>query len=154
MKLTSQEEYGLRCLIQVARRQGAGPVPIRAISEAEGLSQEYVAKLLRVLRKGDLLVSVRGATGGYLLAMPVEDISVWTALQALDSPLYTPEFCTGHAGKREQCVHSGTGCSIRVLWQWVDTALQRALERVTLADLLGGASPVASALGPTLAELS
>ena len=68
MKLTAQEEYGLRCLIQVARRSRDTPeglVSIREVAEAEGLSADYTAKLMRVLRQGGMLQSIRGATGGF-----------------------------------------------------------------------------------------
>ena len=146
MKLTANEEYGLRCLIQVARRQQSGPVPIRVIADAEGLGSEHVAKLLRLLRQADLVSATRGATGGYQLTREAGQIAVSDVLSALDTPLYSDEFCTGHSGKRASCVHGGTGCSVRVLWQWVDASLQRTLQRVTLADLSGGAAPVHAAL--------
>lgn len=138
MKLTAQEEYGLRCLLQVARHApgvGADPVSIRTVAEAEGLSVEYAAKLLRALRQVGLVDSVRGAAGGYILARPPGETTAWEVLAALDGPLYTEAFCTGHKGQLESCVHS-TGCSIRVLWKWVDVALKSVLQRVTLADLL------------------
>ncbi len=152
MKLSAQEEYGLRCLVQVARQQDKGPVPIRVISECEGLSLEYAAKLMRALRKADLVESQRGASGGYSLTRPANEISIYRVLTTLDSPLYTEEFCTGHTGKLDACAHGSAGCSIRVLWQWMDAALQRALERVTLADLALGPQPVRHALDTPLAE--
>lgn len=147
MKLTSQEEYGLRCALQIARRCEGAPVPIREVAEAEGLSLEYTAKLLRILRQGGLVDSTRGASGGYRLSRPAAEISVWDALQVLDTPLYSDEFCTGHSGQRQACVHGGSSCSIRVLWQYVDASLRRTLERVTLADLAGGTSPTRTVLG-------
>jgi len=148
MKLTAQEEYGLRCLIQVARRAGGPegtPVSIRAVSEAEGLSLDYTAKLLRVLRQAGLLVSTRGTAGGYTLAAEPSEITVWRAMKVLDSPFYSEAFCEGHSGKRSSCVHS-SACSIRVLWKWVGTALETALDRVTLDDLVRGIGPVHDAL--------
>lgn len=156
MKLSSQEEYGLRCLLQVARQQGAGPVSIRAVAEAEGLSVEYTAKLLRVLRQGGLVDSTRGATGGYELVRPPAQITVWQAIEALDTPLYSDEFCASHTGQRSSCVHGvaagSTACSIRVLWQWVDASLRRTLERITLADLAHGVGPIRSALAAPAAQ--
>ena len=140
MKFTAQEEYGLRCLLQVARRDEAGPVSIRTVAEAEALGNDYAAKLLRLLRQAELLTSTRGASGGYRLARPASEITVWSVLQVLDSPLWSEAFCTGHTGQKDSCIHDGTGCSIRVLWQWVDASLRRSLERVTLADLLGGST--------------
>jgi Rrf2 family protein len=153
MKLTAQEEYGLRCLIQVARGAGGPdgtPVSIRTIAESEGLSIEYTGKLLRVLRQADLLVSTRGVSGGYTLVADPSEITVWRAMKVLDSPFYNEAFCDSHSGNLASCVHS-SACSIRVLWQWVGTALEAALERVTLADLIRGAGPVQQALDTTQA---
>ena len=154
MKLSAQEEYGLRCLVQVARHQGQGPVPIRVIAEREGLSIEYAAKLMRALRKAELVDSQRGAAGGYTLNRPATDISIYSVLITLDSPLYTEEFCTGHTGKLSACVHGSAGCSIRVLWQWMDAALQRSLERVTLADLAMGPNLVRNTLSAAASDAS
>lgn len=146
MKLTSQEEYGLRCMLQVARRQHVGPVAISAVAEAEGISSEYAAKLMRILRQEGLVSAKRGAHGGYSLVRSANEVTVFEVLSALDKPLYTDAFCTGHSGHQDACVHSETGCSIRVLWQWVGASLQRTLKRVTLADLLGGPMPVHQSL--------
>jgi len=148
MKLSSQEEYGLRCLLQVARLDRGSPVNIADVAKNEGLSTDYVAKLLRILRKHELLTSVRGKQGGYRLARPAEDITVHDAISALDGPLYDGSFCDDHAGKVLSCVHS-TGCSIRGLWRWVGSALEQALAGITLADLLRGEGFVNDAL-PTI----
>ena len=67
MHLSAQEEYGLRCLVQLARHVGEEPMRIQEIARAEGLSSEYVAKLMRILRNGNLVDSTRGASGGYRL---------------------------------------------------------------------------------------
>ena len=68
MKLTPIEEYGLRCLMQLARHSGeAQPTNIRQISEAEGLSTAYVGKLMFLLQKAHLVQATRGVQGGYVL---------------------------------------------------------------------------------------
>lgn len=139
MKLTAQEEYGLRCLIQVAKRAPSptdAPVPIRDVAEAEGLSPDYAAKLLRVLRQGGLLTAERGACGGFRLARPAADIRMSEVMRVLDGPVYGgPEFCKAHRGKVDACVHSGT-CSLSVLWMAIDRALGQVLDRLVLADML------------------
>jgi Rrf2 family protein len=68
MKFSSQEEYGLRCLLRLAQEGDDGSMTIPAISQSEGISQAYVAKLMRILRRGGLVESVRGKVGGYTLA--------------------------------------------------------------------------------------
>src|SRR5262245_47549595 len=72
MKISSQEEYGLRCLLRLARAED-GQLSIADIAAGEGLSVPYVAKLLTVLRQGGLIDSVRGRAGGYHLAQPPEE---------------------------------------------------------------------------------
>ena len=71
MKLSPLEEYGLRCLIQLARRGSSQPVTIRQISESEGLSTAYVGKLMFLLQRANLVLSTRGVQGGYLLAKAI-----------------------------------------------------------------------------------
>jgi Rrf2 family iron-sulfur cluster assembly transcriptional regulator len=136
MHLSAQEEYGLRCLVQVARRGNAGPVGISEIADAEGLSPDYTAKLLRVLRQGELLTSTRGAAGGYVLTRPAAEISVWNALEVLGGPLFSESLCDSHAGLKHDCVHTGD-CSMRSMWTWLGGAMRGALSAISVADLLG-----------------
>ncbi len=139
MKLTAQEEYGLRCLLQIARRAPHpehAPVSIRDVAAAEGLSVDYTAKLLRVLRRGGLVTAERGASGGFRLAVPAGELQVSTIMRVLDTPLYGGRgFCQAHSGRLDCCVHE-RACSLRVLWQAVESAMASLMERLTLADLL------------------
>lgn len=136
MHLTAKEEYGLRCLVQVARRAEKGAVPTHEVAEAEGLSREYTAKLLRSLREGRLLRSTLGAQGGYELARRPEEISVWDILDVLGGPFFPESFCESHAGVLRDCTHTAD-CSIRALWRWLDHELRSALGRMTLRHLAG-----------------
>ena len=133
MKLSSQEEYGLRCLLHLGRE---GSLTIPEISRAEGISEAYVAKLMRLLRQGRLVTSARGQSGGYTLARPANEIVVGEALDALGGRLFDPEFCDRHAGEQQLCTHS-VDCSIRSLWRSVQTTVDGLLSKVTLKDLLG-----------------
>ncbi len=134
MRLTAQEEYGLRCLLQVAREQD-GSVTTPQLAEREGLTPAYVHKLMRLLRRGGLVKSVRGRKGGYQLARPAEQISLGAALVSLGGSLYSTEFCAQHKGTARICVRH-RDCSIRAVWMAVDQAVQRALGKTRLSDLL------------------
>jgi Rrf2 family protein len=142
MQLLAQEEYGLRCLLQVARHEGARPLTIPEIAQGEGLSTEYAGKLLRALRQGGLVRSTRGAGGGYRLARPAAEITPWDVIQALGGSFFPETFCEHHPGQLRDCVHT-TGCSIRALWRRVEAAVRDVLSRVTLADLARTESSVA-----------
>lgn len=134
MHLLAQEEYGLRCLVQLARHRGSSPLTIPEIAAAEGLSPEYTAKLMRALRQGGLVMSTRGAAGGYRLARPAEEVTAWEVLEKLGGSLFPESFCDSHPGSLRDCVHS-TACSIRSLWRSVEGAVRGVLEHVTVADL-------------------
>jgi Rrf2 family protein len=143
MKLSSQEEYGLRCLLQVARHAPEGSMTIPEIARIEGLSIPHVAKLMRQLRRGGFVKSVRGQSGGYKLARPPAHINIGEVLAWLGGRLFEPSFCTMHSGVAKLCTHS-VDCSIRSLWQSVQLVVDQMLGKVTLHDLLGGERQVIS----------
>jgi Rrf2 family protein len=135
MKLSSQEEYGLRCLLQIGRQAPGIALTIPEISQAEGISKDYAAKLLRVLRRGGLIKSARGQAGGYTLARPAEQITIGEALAALGGRLYEPGFCQGHTGVSAVCNRS-VDCSVRSLWRAVQELVDQVLSKTTLKDLM------------------
>jgi Rrf2 family protein len=144
MKLSPQEEYGLRCLMQVARHApcpAVPPVPIDRIAEQEGLGYEHTAKMMRLLKRGGLVTSTRGARGGFHLARPADRIAIWDVLVALDPPLYTEHFCDAFSGQNPECAHASSSCTLRSLWKVVGSTLQQGLQSYTLADLLAGDLP-------------
>ena len=146
MQLQSSEEYGLRCLLQVAGSRGDELVSIARIAEAEGLSPEYTAKLMRQLRLGELVTSVRGAEGGYRLARPASQITLWSALQVFGGPFFHEGFCSCFPGQRRRCVRS-SDCAIRALWRALQASLRETLASITLEDLRRNESSMEALLG-------
>ena len=135
MKLTSQEEYGLRCLLRVGRAAPGESLTIAELSRAEGISEPNVAKMMRVLRRGGFVNSTRGQAGGYALSRPAGEIMVGQVLATLGGRLYEPAFCEGHSGLELSCTHM-PDCSIRSVWRMVQRAVDQVLGRITLKDLL------------------
>lgn len=135
MKLSAQEEYGLRCLLYMARHGEAKSHSIPEISRAEGLSVPNVAKLMRILRLGGLVASVRGQAGGYMLSRPANEVTVGEVLSLLGGNFFGSHFCDRHSGLERACTHS-TDCSVRLLWAAIQKSLDSILKRTTLADLL------------------
>jgi Rrf2 family iron-sulfur cluster assembly transcriptional regulator len=134
MKITAQDEYGLRILVRIAKCKDNAGLSIPQLSEAEGLSQPNVAKLTRILRMEGLINSTKGHVGGYVLARPATNITVNDILKALSGRLFDQEFCVNHAGVMKICSNS-TDCSIRSLWTIVQSAIDKLLDKITLADL-------------------
>lgn len=135
MKFSSQEEYGLRCLLRLAQEGEDGTLTIPAISQAEGISPAYVAKLMRILRRGGFVGSVRGKIGGYKLVRQPDKIVVGEVLAVLGGRLFNPDFCEDHSGDLDICMHT-TECSIRSLWRAVQVAVNQVLGKTTLSDLM------------------
>ena len=135
MKLTSQEEYGLRCLLRVGRGGDGASLTIPELARAEGISEPNVAKMMRVLRRAGFVRSTRGQSGGYTLALPAEQIPIGPVLAALGGRLYEPAFCEGHSGLARLCTHM-PDCSIRSVWRMVQDAVDSVLGKITLKDLL------------------
>jgi Rrf2 family protein len=135
MKLSSHEEYGLRCLLHVAHQGANGSATIPEISRHEGISIAYVGKLMRILRQGGFVKAARGKAGGYALALPPDRIHVGNALMILGGRLYEDDFCNRHSGTLTSCAHS-TDCSLRFLWRAVQGAVDNVLLKTTIRDLL------------------
>jgi Rrf2 family protein len=134
MKLTAQEEYGLRCLVQLASAPEATGT-IHEIARREGLTPAYVAKLLGVLRRAGLVSATRGHKGGYALARPAAAIDLSEAIIALGGRLYSKQFCPTHSGGGGRCAHDGN-CSIRPVLVGLDRLVHDALSKVTLKSLV------------------
>ncbi len=138
MKVSAQEEYGLRCMLQLARHQMGGnhePLTLAEISRDEGLTVPNVAKMIRGLRKAGLVRSALGRRGGYSLTRPAGVISVAEILHALGGRLYDPEYCNRYAGDLDTCTHMGN-CSIRSLWGVLENLLESVLSQTKLSDLV------------------
>lgn len=150
MKITALEEYGVRCLLQLARADDPYGLTIQQIADAENMSFAYAAKLLRLLRLGGLITSCRNPRlgGGYVLARPAAEVRLGEVIRVLSEPLFDePAYCERHANPDASgvCVHND-GCALRVIWQTLEREIRHFLDRVTLADLLQGPPQIAERL--------
>ncbi len=135
MKLSAQEEYGLRCLLTLARATPGTSLTIPQIAEAERISGPNVAKLLRVLKRSGYVVALRGQSGGYALARKANEINVGEVLACLGGRIFDSGFCGRHSSATRGCGHN-SDCSVRSVWRLVQRAVDDVLSRLTLADLL------------------
>lgn len=137
MKLTSQEEYGLRILLHLVRGADGDCVTTSEIAASEGISEQYVSKLFRLLAQSGLVEGVRGRSGGFRLARSAADIDLAEVLTTLGGPLYDGATCDRFSGEDGFCVHS-SDCSVRSLWSGIQRVLDAVLSRVSLEDLARG----------------
>ena len=139
IKLSRLTDYGVVVLGRLAavRERGAGPTTAAEIAEATLLPAPTVAKILKLLARGDVVLSHRGHQGGYSLARDAQAITVADIVTALDGPVALTACVDGHEG---DCSVE-TMCAIRGHWDAVNTAVRGALESVTLADMIVPAVP-------------
>lgn len=135
VSFSTKGEYGVRLMAQLGRRFGSGPASLTDIAEDEDLPRAYLEQLVINLRDSGLVVSTRGARGGYELARAPESILMGEVLRALEGPI-APMICASvdpeHA---TECDRTGR-CSVHVLWVRVRNAISDALDSMTLADLV------------------
>ena len=151
MKITAQEEYGLRCLLQLARTDGQGGLTVREIALREGLSPAYVEKLLHLLSQVGLTQSVRGIRGGYLLAKRPQEISLGTVVRALGSVPKTTEICDRYTGNLSSCIHIDN-CCIRAARETLTQAIQSFLDQTLLSELVETEAKTKATLGHRITE--
>lgn len=135
MKFSAQEEYGLRCLIALARKGMGESMTIPEISEQEGLTSSHVAKILAILRKSGFVASTRGQSGGYALAQDPKTMVIRDVLEPLGGRMFSDAFCERHTGILNTCVHE-TDCSLRPLWGSIQQAVDDVVGRYTIQDLI------------------
>ncbi len=133
VKLSTKGEYGVRTMVDLAGTYGAGPVSLALIAQMENISLEYLEQLISVLRKRGLVVSTRGAYGGYQLALAPEKISVGDIVRALEGPI-APMECASE-DKDPGCCDRQPNCSTRVVWEKLRESIAGVLDTISLADL-------------------
>ena len=140
MKISAQEEYGLRCLVQLATLPSGDSLTLPQIAEREGISTANAGKLMWLLNKAGFVQSTRGTKGGYQLARPATEIRLSEIIKVLDEDVMT-KHCGSYTGVLDSCVHNGD-CGIRPVLIGLHEIVENALSKITLAQLVGTESSV------------
>ncbi|HLH14375.1 MAG TPA: Rrf2 family transcriptional regulator [Solirubrobacteraceae bacterium] len=162
---STKAEYGVRVMVELARRVGGDPVPLAEIAAHDGLPLAYLEHLVARLRKAGLVDSRRGSRGGYMLARPAQEITMAEVVAALEGSIAPIECISEAADGSLVCSREAHGkgaaahvCPTKLLWTRVRSSIVSTLRETTLADLL--AAPAAAALrasatsGPSLPTLA
>jgi Rrf2 family transcriptional regulator, cysteine metabolism repressor len=151
MMFSTRSEYGVRVMVQLGRRHGAGPVSLSEVAESEQLPLAYLEQLVARLRKAELVTSTRGAHGGYELSRAPEAITMAEVVHALEGTVAPMECLTDPVTSRVLCNHlldADESCATKLLWTRVHGSVSRALEQTTLAELVEFAEHGAKAQRP------
>lgn len=140
MKISAQEEYGLRCLVQLATLETNESLTLPQIADREGISQANAGKLMWLLSKAGFVKATRGTKGGYVLSRPADDIRLNEVIKILDDD-EIGNHCESYTGILDSCVHKGD-CGIRPVIVGLHEIVQEALSNITLAQLVGDEAKV------------
>jgi Rrf2 family protein len=135
LAFSTKGEYGVRLMVQLGRHFGMGPASLAEIAAEEDLPRAYLEQLVTSLRDAGLVVSTRGARGGYELARPPLDIGMGEILRALEGPI-APMFCASDDPVHATTCDRSSRCTVNVLWVRLRDAITGALDSMTLADLV------------------
>jgi Rrf2 family protein len=139
MIFSTKSEYGVRVMVELARRGGAEPVALAEIAEHEGLPLAYLEHLVARLRRAGLVESRRGAHGGYLLAREPAQITMAEVVEALEGPIAPIECFSSTPDGTIHCVREFDAervCTTKILWTRVRAAILDTLQETTLAELI------------------
>jgi Rrf2 family cysteine metabolism transcriptional repressor len=140
MLFTAKAEYGVRLMLKLGRQGTDRPTSLKAIADAEGLPLAYLEQVVAALRKADLVLSARGAHGGYWLARDPATITMFEVIAALEGTIAPMECFVREDMERVVCAFE-TGqaldpCATRLLWLRVQGGIERELRNTTLAELV------------------
>lgn len=130
MRLSTRANYAVRAILDLALHEHEGPVSIQQIAHRQQISHSYLEQLFRKLRGGKLVESVRGARGGYTMAVPPDQVTLADILEIVNETIEPASCLNG----RKKCDHSSK-CMTRVVWKRLGEHIQLFLKSITLEQL-------------------
>ncbi len=140
MDISARTEYAVRAMLALAQAQelDAGPISVESLAQRQDLPRKFLEAIVADLRAAELVVSTRGARGGYTLARPAAEVSIGDVFRAVDGPLAEVRGLRPH-----ETSYEGVARHLPTVWVAVRVALREVLDDTSLADVLGGDLPPA-----------
>jgi Rrf2 family protein len=132
MKLSTRSRYGVRFMMALASEYNGKSLFLKDIAASEEISEKYLSLIVIPLRAAGLIKSLRGAHGGYALALNPGDVTVCDIVEALEG-----ETCLVRCVKQPAACDRAAICPTRDMWGILGNKIQETLKSVTLADLAG-----------------
>ena len=135
MKLTSKGRYAVMALVDLARFNSINPVSLRDISLRQGISLDYLEQIFSKLRKKEIVQSIRGTQGGYVLNKKAKEIKLINIFDAVDEKVKTVQ-CKKESKKG--CNGKSSKCITHNLWDELEIHIQHFFNEKNLGDLIKG----------------
>ncbi|MBL4935121.1 Rrf2 family transcriptional regulator [Clostridium sp. YIM B02515] len=130
MKLSTKGRYGVKAMVDLAIHYGGDPISIKSISERQNISEYYLEQLFSPLRRAELIRSVRGAQGGYVLSRSPKDITIAEIMEVLEGPIEISNCLDEKSCNNVDC------CATRLLWAKIKNSIDSVTKSTTLQDIL------------------
>ncbi|HAB61410.1 MAG TPA: transcriptional regulator [Lachnospiraceae bacterium] len=130
MKLSTKGRYGVKAMVDLAINYGKSPISIKSISSRQNISEYYLEQLFSVLRKAELIKSIRGANGGYILAKDPKEITVYQVLEVLEGPIEISTCLDSDGCNNIDC------CATRIVWKKIKDSIDSVTMAITLQDIV------------------
>ena len=139
MQISTKGKYSVRAVLDIAQNSNGSPVTLGAISKREGISLLFLEQLFQQLRKGNVVRSIRGPHGGYVLARDPAEITIGEIVRLIEPPLYTSS-CFSNDGAVDNC-RIGDTCIGGAIWKQLAEHVDNFLDSITLAELANKSKP-------------
>jgi Rrf2 family transcriptional regulator, cysteine metabolism repressor len=134
LKLSTKGRYGVKAMFELALNYGKEPTSIKAIAEKQFISEYYLEQLFGSLRKAGLIISSRGAQGGYVLSRHPSEITTAHILNVLEGPIEISD-CISDGSDEMNCSRANY-CATRLLWIKISASVNDVINSVTLQDMV------------------
>ena len=131
MKLSTRGRYGIHAMYDLAVHYGDGPQSIKCIAERQNVPEAYLEQLIAMLRRAKLVISNRGAQGGYRLSREPREITVGDVLRALEGGLNLVDCLEEDDACGKSCA-----CPSRIVWMKIRDGLHQVVDGITLQDMI------------------
>lgn len=132
MKITTRGRYAVRAIVCLAYQSRGNPVSIREISKTERISQKYLHQLFRKLRTANIVKSIRGPGGGFVLARHPSTISIWEVISSVEQN-FSQIGC--HRESKKVC-NIIDGCKTQLMWDKLSEKMEDFLDSISVESLI------------------
>ena len=131
MKLSTKGRYGLKAMFELSLSHNKGPISIKTIANKQNIPEQYLEQIFSKLKKAELIKSVRGAQGGYLLSRRASEITVYDVLIVLEGPVSISDCLVDE----DSCENSGI-CVTKLVWAKIRDAIEDVMKSISLCDMV------------------
>lgn len=139
MQISTKGKYSVRAVLDIAQHSDGSPVPLAAISKREGISLLFLEQLFQQLRKGNVVRSIRGPHGGYVLAREASEITIGEIVRLVEPPLYNNS-CFSREETVDEC-QMATTCISGAIWKQLSEHVDNFLDSISVAELANKERP-------------